>query len=196
MTHQKMKSYPLPGKRELQIIQGDITRVAVDCIVNAANELLQHGGGVAGAIALEGGSEIQRESDRWLEEHGPVPHGKPAFTAAGRLPCQYVIHAVGPVWGSGDEDRKLAAAVRGSLERADELGLSSIAFPAISTGIFGFPAARAAQVMLSGILDYFAAQPDSPLYLVMLVLFDEQMRSIFVKVSDSLTAPGNQGGSS
>jgi O-acetyl-ADP-ribose deacetylase (regulator of RNase III) len=196
MTHQKMKSYSLPGKRELQIIQGDITRVAVDCIVNAANELLQHGGGVAGAIALEGGSEIQRESDRWLEEHGPVPHGKPAFTAAGRLPCQYVIHAVGPVWGSGDEDRKLAAAVRGSLERADELGLSSIAFPAISTGIFGFPAARAAQVMLSGILDYFAAQPDSPLYLVMLVLFDEQMRSIFVKVSDSLTASGNQGGSS
>lgn len=196
MTHQEMKSYPLPGKRELRIIQGDITSIPVDCIVNAANEFLQHGGGVAGAIALEGGSEIQRESDRWVEEHGPVPHWKPAFTAAGRLPCRYVIHAVGPVWGSGDEDRKLAAAVRGSLELADELDLSSIAFPAISTGIFGFPAALAAQVMLSAILDYFAAQPDSPLYLVMLVLFDEKMGSIFVKASDSLIASSNQKGSS
>jgi len=196
MTHQKLKSYPLPGKRELQIIQGDITSVPVDCIVNAANEFLQHGGGVAGAIALEGGSEIQRESDRWVEEHGPVPHGKPAFTSAGRLNCQYVIHAVGPVWGSGDEDSKLAAAVCGSLERADELGLSSIAFPAISTGIFGFPAALAAKVMLSGILDYFAAQPDSPLYLVMLVLFDEKMGSVFIKASYSLIASGNQEDSS
>ena len=196
MTRQKMKSYPLPGKRELQILQGDITSVPVDCIVNAANEFLQHGGGVAGAIALEGGSEVQRESDCWVEEHGPVNHGKPAFTTAGRLPCRYVIHAVGPVWGSGDEDRKLATAVRGSLECADELSLSSIAFPAISTGIFGFPAALAAQVMLSGILDYFAGQPDSLLYLVMLVLYDEQMGSIFGKASDSLIASSNQEGSS
>ena len=91
----------------LQIVQGDITHENVDAIVNAANEKLKHGGGVAAAISRRGGPAVQRESDQWIEEHGPVSHAEPAYTSAGELPAQYVIHAVGPVWGSGDEDAKL-----------------------------------------------------------------------------------------
>ena len=107
-------------------MQGDITQEQVDAIVNAANSHLQHGGGVAGVIAHKGGQVIQQESHAWVRAHGPVSHAKPAYTSAGRLPCRYIIHAVGPVWGAGDEDHKLSAAVRGSLERADELNLRSI----------------------------------------------------------------------
>lgn len=123
----------------LQLVEGDITTAKVDAIVNAANAHLQHGGGVAGIISRKGGPVIQRESDLWVREHGSVRHAEPAVTSGGSLPCRYVLHAVGPVWGEGDEDRKLAEAVTGSLRAADQLELTSIAFPAISTGIFGFP---------------------------------------------------------
>ena len=141
----------LPGGRTLQIVRGDLTEEQVDAIVNAANAQLQHGGGVAGAISRRGGPQIQEESNTWVRRFGPVPHARPAHTHAGKLPCRYVIHAVGPVWGSGDEDAKLAAAVQGSLQVAGQLGLISIAMPAISTGIFGFPVERAARVMLQAV---------------------------------------------
>src|SRR3990170_659673 len=113
----------------IQIVQGDITLENVDAIVNAANEHLQHGGGVAWAIVKRGGDVIQDESDAWIRKHGLVSHSRPAWTSGGRLPAKYVIHAVGPVWGDGDEDAKLAAAVTGCLRVADELTLESIAFP-------------------------------------------------------------------
>jgi len=169
----------------LQLVQGDLTSETVDAIVNAANSHLQHGGGVAGLIVRKGGYEIQSESDAWVREHGPVTHAEPAYTQAGRLPCRYVIHAVGPVWGEGDEDRKLAAAITGSLALAERLGLESIAFPAISTGIFGFPKDRAAGVIFSAISDYFSHHSSSSLHLVRLTLFDQPTVEAFLDAWDT-----------
>jgi O-acetyl-ADP-ribose deacetylase len=161
-----------PSGQVIELCQGDLTLQEVDAIVNAANRQLRHGAGVAGAIVRRGGAEVQRQSDDWVRQHGPVSHAEPAYTSAGRLPCRYVIHAVGPVWGEGDEDAKLGAAVAGSLKRAAELDLASIALPAISTGIFGFPKERAARVILRAILDGLSASPESSLRLVRVVLFD------------------------
>ncbi|HTX92680.1 MAG TPA: macro domain-containing protein [Anaerolineales bacterium] len=162
----------------LQLVEGDITSEATDAIVNAANASLLHGAGVAGAILRRGGSDIQRESDEWVEAHGPVSHAAPAWTSGGSLPCRYVIHAVGPVWGDGNEDAKLAAAVSGSLDVADGLKLASIALPAISTGIYGFPRERAGRVILAAVVDYFAKRA-SGLRLVRVVLFDRPTVSAF-----------------
>lgn len=164
----------------LQIIQGDITAETTDAIVNAANSHLQHGAGVAGAILRRGGPEVQRQSDAWVREHGPVSHARPAWTSGGKLAAKYVIHAVGPVWGDGDEDAKLAAAVQGSLTVADELGCKSMALPALSTGIFGFPKERAARVILSAIEEYCSTH-ESGLRSVRLVLFDQATVDAFAK---------------
>lgn len=164
----------LPTGQRFQITHGDITLEETDAIVNAANEYLAHGGGVAGAIVRRGGDVIQAESDAWIQKHGLVPHSRPAWTSGGALPARYVIHAVGPVWGDGDEDAKLSAAVTGSLTVADELKCASIAFPAISTGIFGFPKERAAKVIFKAIENYFENNA-SGLKLVKLVVWDEDM---------------------
>lgn len=169
----------LPSGQTVQIVQGDITTEEVDVIVNAANERLQHGGGVAWAISKKGGAIIQKESDEWIRQHGPVAHSAPAWTSGGQLPAKYVIHTVGPVWGDGDEDQKLSDAVTGSLHVADELQCSSIAMPAISTGIFGFPKDRAAGIIFSAIEDYFAKN-SSNLKTVKLVLFDQSIVDVFV----------------
>jgi O-acetyl-ADP-ribose deacetylase (regulator of RNase III) len=170
----------LSPTRRLEIAQGDLTREPVEAIVNAANAHLAHGGGVAGAIVRAGGRSVQQESDAWVREHGPVSHAEPAYTGAGNLAARYVIPAVGPVWGEGDEDRKLVEAITGSLRRADELGLRSIAFPAISTGIFGFPKDRAARMFFQAIPAYFAKHPGSGLELVRLVLWDDDSVEVFV----------------
>jgi O-acetyl-ADP-ribose deacetylase (regulator of RNase III) len=169
-----------PSGLVVQIAQGDITAETVDAIVNAANSCLEHGAGVAGAVVRRGGPQIQAESSQWVREHGLVSHAEPAYTNAGNLPCRYVIHAVGPRWGEGDEEVKLGAAIRGSLLLADRLSLGSIAFPAISTGIFGFPKTRAAQVMLSTIQGYLTNNPNSSLKLIRLVLFDQETLQAFV----------------
>ncbi len=171
----------LAGGQTIQIVHGDLTAEATDAIVNAANAHLQHGAGVAGAIARGGGPAIQAESNAWVRAHGPVQHAHPAWTSGGLLPARYVIHAVGPVWGDGDEDAKLTAAVQGSLQAADELRLQSIAFPAISTGIFGFPKDRAARVMLSAIEQYLASNP-SGVTLVRVVLFDDLTLRAFMTI--------------
>lgn len=137
---------------EIELIQGDLTTLSVDAIVNAANSQLQHGGGVAGAIVRRGGRVIQEQSDRI----GFVPVGNAAVTEAGELPSRWVIHAVGPRMGEGDEDRKLHDATIASLERAEEIGAATVAFPAISTGIFGYPIERCARVMLAAARDFGA----------------------------------------
>ncbi len=170
----------LPTGQTIQIIQGDITTEQVDAIVNAANDELQHGGGVAWAISKKGGAAIQKESDDWIRQHGPVPHTHPAWTSGGLLPSKFVIHAVGPVWLSGkdDEDLKLEQAVTGSLRVADELKCESIAFPAISTGIFGFPKDRAAGIIYSAIEEYFRKN-ESNINAVKLVLFDQATVDVF-----------------
>jgi O-acetyl-ADP-ribose deacetylase (regulator of RNase III) len=169
----------LPAGQTLQLVRGDITTETTDAIVNATNQYLQHGAGVAGAIVRRGGPAIQRESDAWVQIHGPVSHAAPAWSSGGNLPCRIVIHAVGPVWGDGDEDSKLAGAVTGSLRVADELGLASIAFPAISTGIFGFPKERAAGVMFASIRGYL--DKPSGIKLVRLVLYDVSTITVFEK---------------
>lgn len=175
-----MREKILPSGQKLQLVQGDITVETVDAIVNAANAHLQHGGGVAWAIARAGGPTIQAESDAWVRKHGPVSHAEPAYTGGGKMPCRYVIHAVGPVWSEGDEDNKLAAAVRGSLWRADELKLASLALPAISTGIFGFPRDRAAKIIFNVIETYFSENPASTIHLVRLTLFDQPTIDAFL----------------
>lgn len=183
-----LRERTLSNKKVLQIAQGDLTREEVDAIVNAANEYLQHGGGVAWAICQRGGESIQRESDAWIRKHGLVSHARPAWTSGGRLPAKYVIHAVGPVWGQGEEDAKLTQAVQGSLKVADELGVKSIALPAISTGIFGFPKERAARVMLAAIRAYFEQQT-SQIQLVRLVLYDKETLTAFLTVWDETANP-------
>jgi O-acetyl-ADP-ribose deacetylase len=165
----------------VQIAQGDITLENADAIVNAANEHLQHAGGVAWAIVRRGGDVIQDESDAWIQKHGLVPHSRPAWTSGGSLSARYVIHAVGPVWGDGDEDAKLSDAITGSLRVADELKCESIAFPAISTGIFGFPKERAAEIMLKFINEYFE-KTTSKLKTVRLVLLDNATVKAFLGV--------------
>jgi O-acetyl-ADP-ribose deacetylase len=124
--------------QQLEITQGDLTEEQVDAIVNAANNQLAHGGGVAGAISRKGGPQIQAESSEWVRRHGPVSHDQPAYTSAGRLPARYVIHAVGPVWGAGDEDRKLEEAVRGSLETAESWNYDRWRFLRYQPGSLGF----------------------------------------------------------
>ena len=175
-----LKERLLPTGQSLQIVQGDITIEEVDAIVNAANEHLQHGGGVAWAISKRGGPAIQQESDEWIRTRGVVSHAHPAWTSGGLLPARYVIHAVGPVWGVGEEDAKLSAAVTGSLRVADELGLKSVVFPAISTGIFGFPKEQAAKIMLDTISEYFSTV-SSTLKTVRFVLFDDGTVEAFLK---------------
>lgn len=164
--------HAFPGGAVLALVRGDLTTSRLDAIVNAANAQLQHGGGVAAAIVRRGGPSIQQESDAWIAQNGLARHDRPAVTGAGRLPCRYVIHAVGPVWGEGDEDRKLTLAVRSSLETAVGLGIESLGLPAISTGIFGFPKARAAALTIDAVAAFFEAGPQPSLRRVELVLFD------------------------
>lgn len=155
------------------LIKGDITQLKVDAIVNAANSDLILGSGVAGAIRTNGGPSIQDECNAI----GGTPVGTAVITGAGQLPAKYVIHAVGPIMGSGDEDQKLADAVRCSLEVADKNNLRSIAFPAISTGVFGYPGKECAKIMLS--ITYAYLQNDSNLDQIIFCLYDDNMYSIF-----------------
>jgi O-acetyl-ADP-ribose deacetylase (regulator of RNase III) len=147
----------------LELVEGDITSMDVDAIVNAANERLVHGGGVAGVISRKGGPAIQSESDAWVRQHGRVRTGSAAITSGGRLKAsgnrRFVIHAVGPIYdGTPRSAELLASAVRSALQMADDHGLKSIALPAISTGIFGYPMEEAARVMLQAAIAYLEGE--------------------------------------
>jgi len=168
-----------PAGQTVRIVQNDLTQEPVDAIVNAANEHLAHGGGVAGAIARRGGREIQEQSNQWVATHGPVHTGTAAITGAGRLPCRCVIHAVGPIWGSGDEENKLASAVWSTLEMAEGHELASVSMPAISSGIFGFPKKLCAAVMLRTARDYLEKHPGGPVWEVNLCNIDSETVDIF-----------------
>jgi len=134
----------------LELTEGDITEAETEAIVNPANEALVLGGGVAGAIRIKGGPAIQAECD----QISPTSVGCAVKTNAGRLKAKYVIHAVGPRMGEGDEDAKLRNATSNALILADRDGIKSLMFPAISTGIFGFPMDRCAEIMLRTTIDY------------------------------------------
>jgi O-acetyl-ADP-ribose deacetylase (regulator of RNase III) len=184
--NQVLASYTRPDGRRLEAVLGDITLEAVDVIVNAANERLAHGGGVAGAIVRRGGRTIQEESDRWVRERGPVPTGEAAITGAGRLPARYVVHAVGPRWGMGDEERLLYRAVQSALSRAEEVTAQSISLPAISTGIFGFPKELGVGIILQAVQDYLDSHPHSPLQLVRFCNIDEATARLFAQALQAL----------
>lgn len=179
-----LKNFQFTTEQRMQLVLGDLTRESVDAIVNAANRWLQHGGGVAGAIVERGGQVIQKESDQWIQQHGQVTHDTPALTSAGRLPCKYVIHAVGPVWGEGNEERKLADAVRSSLKLAESMKLKSLAIPPISTGIFGFPKEIAAPIFFNEIASFFTAHPESNLKLVKITILDQRTMEVFLNAFD------------
>jgi len=131
----------------IELAKTDITSMPVDAIVNAANEALQLGSGVAGAIRLRGGPSIQEECDRI----GTCAVGQAVVTKGGKLHARWVIHAVGPVWKGGDygEEMLLASAVLQALRRAEDIGATSVAIPALSTGAFGFPLRQAAEITVA-----------------------------------------------
>ncbi|AKG38090.1 MAG: ADP-ribose-binding protein [Infirmifilum uzonense] len=141
----------------VELCEGDLTEVVADAIVNAANSFLKHGGGVALAIVRKGGEEIQRESDEYVKRHGPVPTGQVAVTGAGKLKARFVIHAVGPRFGEENGDAKLASAFRNALLKAEELRLQSIAFPAISTGIYGYPYEKCAMIAVKTLKEMYTS---------------------------------------
>lgn len=169
----------------LELVQGDITELDTDAIVNAANERLAHGGGVAGVISRKGGPAIQRESDEWVRRHGPVPTGSAAITSGGNLKARYVIHAVGPVYdGTPRSAELLASAVRSALRMADEHNLKSIALPAISTGIFGYPMEEAAEVMLRTAIEYL--EGETGLERVLFCLYGQSAYRVFEETLERL----------
>ncbi len=178
MNHELYR-HQLSNGQEVVIVQGDITAESVDAIVNAANGHLRHGGGVAGAIVRRGGYSIQQESDAWVREHGPLAVGEATITNAGALPSHYVIHTVGPVYGSGDEDAKLRQAVRSALQLADARDLHTVSLPAISSGIFGFPKERAAFLILDEVVRYLESKKGS-LQEVRLCNIDSYTAKLFV----------------
>jgi O-acetyl-ADP-ribose deacetylase (regulator of RNase III) len=168
--------------KALELVQGDITRETTDAIVNAANSELLPGGGVCGAIHRAGGPTIAEECRKLRAERGRVSTGHAVATNGGRLPARYVIHAVGPVWsgGASGEAEALASAYRESIHVADELGLKSIAFPAISTGIFGYPLREATETAVHTVREALARTKN--VNTVRFVVFDEAALQTYSQV--------------
>lgn len=161
------------NNRVLELLDGDLTEMDTDAVINAANAQLILGGGVAGAIKRKGGPEIQAECNKI----GGTFVGGAVITTGGNLKAKHVIHAVGPRMGEGNEDEKLKSATLNSLKVADENNLKSIAFPAISTGIFGFPIGRCAEIMLQTTIDYLKGQ--TGLQRVVFCLFGSKSYEVF-----------------
>ena len=165
-------------RNRIEIIQGDITKQQVDAIVNAANRSLLGGGGVDGAIHRAAGPELLAET-RTL---GGCPTGEARITKGYRLPAKYVIHTVGPVWRGGDhnEDELLASCYRNSLKLAVENGVHTIAFPAISTGVYRFPLERATRIALSGVKGFL--EQDDSIEKVIFVCFDRRTYDVYQRL--------------
>ncbi len=180
-TPSRIVEHTLPTGQVLALDHGDLTEAHVDAIVNAANSSLSHGGGVAAAIVRRGGRIIQDESDAWVRQHGPAGHDRPAITTGGALPARAVIHAVGPVWRGGGqgEPEALRAAYTSALSLAQDQGYVSIAFPSISTGIFGFPVAQGAAIALQAALDFCSANPRAAPREIRFVLIDQATLDVF-----------------
>jgi O-acetyl-ADP-ribose deacetylase (regulator of RNase III) len=160
----------------VELLKGNIADMETEAIVNAANSMLIMGGGVAGAIAAKGGPTIQVQCSKY----GGTPVGTAVVTTGGNLKARYVIHAVGPRMGEGDEDRKLESATLNSLKLADDGSLASIAFPAISTGIFGFPVDRCSKIMMDTTKKYLP-HGKTKLQKVVFCLYDDETYGNFEK---------------
>lgn len=167
-----------PAGRKITLMEGDITRVPADAIVNAANSALAGGGGVDGAIHRAGGPGIMRELDEIRARIGGCPTGGAVATSAGRLPAKFVFHAVGPVYRDGrhGEPDQLASCYRKAFELATEHGVETISFPAISTGIYGYPVEDAAEI---AIREVKAALDASPVREAIFVLYGRQAFDIY-----------------
>jgi putative ATPase len=161
----------------MESVVGDITEERVDAIVNAANENLVHGGGLALAIVRKGGKVIQEESLKVA----PVPTGSAGITGAGSLPCKYVIHAVGPVWRGGDnrEEELLASAVKSALQVAMRASCKSISIPAISCGIFGFPVEKACPIIVNSAYDFVVNEKGNTIELIRFCNLDPKIAQLF-----------------
>jgi O-acetyl-ADP-ribose deacetylase (regulator of RNase III) len=157
---------------EIEVIKDDITMLDVEAIVNPANNYLIHGGGLAAAIVRRGGQIIQQES----KKIGFVPTGNAVYTTGGHLKAKHVIHAVGPRYkdGKSGEPEKLAGAVKSALDIADKKKLKSVALPAISSGIFGYPIGACAEVITKAITEFLSATPETTLEKVIICLFDDE----------------------
>ncbi|MCL2139769.1 MAG: O-acetyl-ADP-ribose deacetylase [Treponema sp.] len=169
---------------KIELIMGDITQLDVDVIVNAANSSLMGGGGVDGAIHSAAGPKLLEECLKIAEERkgipgGPCPAGDAVITAAYRLPCKYVIHTVGPVWQGGEknETETLSSCYRKSLLLADKAGLESIAFPNISTGVYGYPKDKAAAIAVKTVQKILSET--AILKRIVFVCFDEENFKIY-----------------
>lgn len=163
------------------MVQGDITQLPVDAVVNAANSSLLGGGGVDGAIHRAGGPAILEACRAIRAQQGKCPPGEAVITTAGQLPARYVIHTVGPVWqgGASDESALLHNCYWNSLKLAEAHGLASVAFPNISTGAYGYPKDKAAEVALQAVRAYETAHPDSPVEQVRFVCFDRENYALY-----------------
>lgn len=173
-------------KGRIEIIQGDITKLEVDAIVNAANNSLLGGGGVDGAIHRAGGKAILDECLKIREKQGGCPTGEAVITTGGNLPAKYVIHTVGPIWRGGNqgEEQLLRNAYRNSLRLAVENNIKTVAFPNISTGVYGYPKREAARVALDEVTKFLAG--DSQLDKVIFVCFNEDNFEIYRKIAGQL----------
>ena len=166
------------GGTNVVVVEGDVTRQPVEAVVNAANERLQHNDGVATAIVRTGGRVIQEESDAWVREHGPVRPGTAAVTTGGMLQASHVIHVVGPYYEADGDHAELRAAARSALDAAKEHGLESVAMPAVATGLRGYPAELATEVLVGGVTDWLEDNPDT-LSEVRRVGFTEEHAELF-----------------
>jgi O-acetyl-ADP-ribose deacetylase (regulator of RNase III) len=166
---------------KIKIIQGDITKVEADAIVNAANSSLLGGGGVDGAIHRAGGAAILEDCMKIRAQQGGCKTGEAVITGAGKLPAKYVIHTVGPVWNGGcnDEPQKLADCYTRSLRLAVENGCKTVAFPNISTGVYGYPKKQAARIAYRAVFDFLAE--NKQIEKVIFVCFDEDNRTFLLE---------------
>jgi O-acetyl-ADP-ribose deacetylase (regulator of RNase III) len=169
-----------PSGRTILLQEGDITKVAADAIVNAANSALAGGGGVDGAIHRAGGPEIMRELDAIRSQIGRCDTGSAVATGAGRLPAQYVFHAVGPVYRDGrhGEPDLLRSCYRTCLRMAEEHGVKAISFPAISTGVYGYPIGEAAAIAVAEVREHLS-RADATVERVIFVLFGRGAYDIY-----------------
>jgi O-acetyl-ADP-ribose deacetylase (regulator of RNase III) len=176
------------NEKIIELVKGDITLLEADAIVNAANKWLKHGGGVAAAIVRRGGEIIQKESNKIIAEYGPLDVGDAVETTAGMLKAKSVIHTVGPVYGEGEEKIKLWRATTSSLKLADDKGYRSIAFPAISTGVYSVPPELAAEAMIEATLKFLDTAKN--IERVIFCLFENRVYSAYEKKIKNLLKEG------
>ena len=169
---------------KIEIIKGDITTLIVDAIVNAANSGLLGGGGVDGAIHRAGGAQILEDCKAIREKQGKLPAGEAVITRAGNLPAKYVIHTVGPVWNGGahDESSKLANCYLNSLQLAIDNGCKTVAFPNISTGVYGYPKQAAAEIAVKTVKDFLSEH--QVIEKVIFCCFDEENNRIILELCE------------